>query len=169
MSDDGEAPREPYVCETCGRVLDRHPQGWVHSVGDAEVGHDPVPVPQSQALVVAGRCDFCYADYPPWVVPAREFAVMPGHMSSGDWAACDECAALIERDQWSALVRRARAGWEARHGPMDPAAVANLPRMYRLLRRHITGSLKENPAVRAGRGGSAAKYGQGWKASPPTA
>lgn len=154
------------MCEVCGRVLDHvGGTGYVHTVGDSSVGHRAVPIPQSEALVVAGRCDFCYADYPEWLVPAREFEVVPGHISSNDWAACNDCAALIEKHQWSALLRRARVSWESRHGAMPPAMEQGLARMYRLLRKHMAGSLQPNPAV-ASQGSSAAKFGQGWKTQP---
>lgn len=157
------APEEPHVCGVCGRVLDhREGVGFEHSVGDrASEDHEPVPVPQSQALVVHGRCDFCYVDNPGWVVPAEDFEVMPGQMSGGNWAACDDCARLIESNQWSALVRRARTGWEARHGPMPAPVSESLPRLYRLLRRHITGSLQPNPVRQEG--GGSGKFGTGWK------
>lgn len=153
---------EEHVCERCGRVLDHHEGiGFVHTVGDAGMDHDPVPVPVSEAVVVVGRCDFCYADWPAWVVPAGEFEVMPGHMSSGDWAACDGCAALINSNQWSALIRRAQQSWQIRHGePMAPPVADGLPRLYRLLRKHITGGLRPNPVGVSRQGG---RFGQGWK------
>lgn len=49
-------------------------------------------------------------------MPCRDFRAeqIPGHGSIGDWAACDECKALIEADQRDALARR----WLAR----DPDA-----------------------------------------------
>lgn len=155
------------MCAECGRVLDHSSvAGFVHSIGDSNAGHKAIPVPQSEALMVVGRCDFCYVDHPAWVVPAAEFEVLPGHVSTGDWAACDACAALIEQNRWSGLVRRAQEGWEERHlQPMPDGVAASLPRLYRLLRKHITGSLKSNPAAqRAAR--DAAKYGTGYKTNP---
>lgn len=162
----GEAPdSEPFVCGVCGRVLDHHEGiGYLHTTGDSFADHDPVPVPQAEALLVAGRCDFCYVDYPEWVVPASDFEVLPGHMSQGPWAACSVCAGLIEKDQWSALVRRAIAGYEERHGGFMPEqAQSNLSPMYRRLRKHITGALQPNPA-RAAQSGSG-RFGRGAKAS----
>lgn len=157
---------EPSVCGVCGRVLDhRDDVGFVHTVGDTGADHEPVPVPMEQALVVAVRCDFCYVDHPAWVIPAREFEAMPGHMSAGDWAACDECARLIESNQWSALIRRAAESWQRRHGePMAAPVLAGLPRLYRLLRKNITGSKQPNPSVaNAVEGG---RYGRGGKSNP---
>jgi hypothetical protein len=158
-----QSPYEPSVCAVCGRVLDhRDDVGFVHTVGDAGADHDPIPVPVDQALVVAGRCDFCYADYPEWVIPAREFEALPGHMSSGDWAACEACARLIESNQWSALQRRAAQSWLQRHGePMAPLVLAGLPRLYRLLRKNITGTKQPNPSI--SKGGEGGRYGRGWK------
>lgn len=156
----------PWVCGHCGRILDHEEGvGYYHSIGDADAGHEAVPVPQAEALVVVGRCDFCYADHPAWVVPAANFEVVPGHMSAGDWAACDGCKDLINANQWSTLVRRAQVGFESRNGPMDPVVVASLPRLYRLLRKNITGSLKPNPALEQQAGRGAARFGRGWKAT----
>lgn len=157
----------PYVCRVCGRVLDYDSgvQRYLHTTGDADADHAPEPVRQTEAEVVVGRCDFCYVDHPEWVIPARDFEVVPGHVSNGNWAACDECGVLIERGQWSALTRRARSGWEARHGEMPANLAASLPRLYRLLRRNITGSKQPNPALRAS-GGDTARYGQGRKSEP---
>ena len=162
----GEVSFEPSACGVCGRVLDhRDDVGFVHTVGDAAADHDPVPVPVDQALVVAGRCDFCYVDYPAWVIPAREFEALPGHMSAGDWAACDACVALIESNQWSALIRRAAESWQRRHGePMAQQVLAGLPRLYRLLRKNITGSKQPNPSLANAREGG--RYGRGWKSGP---
>lgn len=164
--DCGVSSPEVHVCNRCGRVLDHEEGvGFIHTISDANADHEPEPVPVSEALVVAGRCDFCTRDFPEWVVPASEFEVTPGHMSGDDWAACNECAALIEKDQWNALIRRAKAGWEDRNGPMPAELEGSIPRLYRLLRRHITGSIKPNPSLVA-RGGTTAKYGIGWKATP---
>lgn len=153
---------EPFVCGVCGRVLDHESGvGYIHSVRDrASADHEVEPVRQSEALVVAGRCDFCYRDYPEWVVPAAEFEVLPGHLSTGDWAACGGCAALVESNQWSALVRRAQVGWEARNGPMPDQVLSSLPRLYRLLRKNIVGTLKPNPGLSVA---PSAKFGRGWK------
>lgn len=162
-----DPPTEPWVCAECGRVLDHKTGvGFMHTVGDLNAGHKAVPIPQSEAQVVIGRCDFCYEDYPAWVVPAREFEVLSGHVSTGDWAACETCAALIEGNRWSALVRRAQEGWESRHQQQMPEGLAaSLPRLYRLLRKNITGSLKPNPAV-AQAARDSAKYGTGFKTQP---
>lgn len=161
-----EPEPEPFVCGVCGRVLDhRSGVGYQHTLSDAEVGHEPVPVRQSEAEFVAGRCDFCFADFPQWIVPAHAFEVAPGHMSNNDWAACNECAELIEGDRWTGLLRRAKASWETRNGGMSPGVEANLGRLYRLLRRNISGSLQPNPALESARN-AAAKFGRGWKSRP---
>lgn len=142
------AKRPIHVCRTCGRVLDyEEGVGYDHSLGEQRlVDHPADPVPQSEAVATVGRCDFCFADFPEWLVPARDFEVMPGHMSDGDWSACAECVRLIESNQWARLLRRARQSWERRHEEvMPPAMEAGLARMYRLLRKHISGSPYPNP------------------------
>jgi hypothetical protein len=54
-------------------------------------------------------CDFC-SGQPAWRYPAETFNATPGEplplISEDDWVACDECAALIERNEWNALARR---------------------------------------------------------------
>jgi hypothetical protein len=55
-------------------------------------------------------CDFCAAFHPEWVYAARR-------MSTGQlketwrWAACHECAAAIEREDWVALRARIKAAF----------------------------------------------------------
>lgn len=50
-------------------------------------------------------CDFCSAPHPTWVYPAATFEMRrEGWGSDGDWAACEECSALIERKQHDAVI-----------------------------------------------------------------
>lgn len=55
-------------------------------------------------------CDFCSAPDPSWRYPARTFiafcAPPIASESVGDWAACDTCHGLIERDDRMGLARR---------------------------------------------------------------
>lgn len=147
-------PSLSHVCEVCRRVLDFHEhEGYRHTIGDADADHAPVPIPAIEVDEIAGRCDFCYADGPEFVIPARDFEVVPGHESLGDWAACATCADLIGSDQWSRLVRRASEGYEQRHGPMDAQVAASLPRLYRLLRKNMSGSPRRMHTDRYGQGG----------------
>jgi hypothetical protein len=138
-----------YICEVCGRSLDLRSDAegmaLVHTAQDA-ADHEPVPVPMPEGWT-GGRCDFCNGEPPTHVLPARDFAV-PGYEefgeSLGDWAACADCAPLIERNQWSALVRRA-ADAQCALNPFASRAMVerHLTAVYRRLRRNVTGALKE--------------------------
>lgn len=131
------------VCLVCGRVLDYWTGfGWRHGLGhdpsEAD-DHPPVAVsPDEAGEQLRARCDFCSADEPTFVVPARSFTHGPSN-SVGDWAACEACAVEIGRDAWNALLRRAVAAWWATHGSMDPAIETGLRGLYRSLRKHMTG------------------------------
>lgn len=132
--------RKRKVCAVCGRVLDFwEGKGWLHPLADPTLDdHPAVPVSDTEVPVVA-KCDFCYADSPGWIIPARTFASM-GAKSAEDWAACDSCVVLIEKNQWNALLRRVKVSWEERSGPMDSEVEARLKALYRTLRKHITGA-----------------------------
>lgn len=143
---------EPYdekgrVCIVCGRVLDyREIDGWIHSLASLpdEVDHPVIPVlPEEAGEQARPRCDFCYADYPEWILPARDFVAIPGRsVSTGDWAACEMCAREIRKDAWNALVRRVHASYVARHDADGPESPEDFKRLYRALRKHITGGLR---------------------------
>lgn len=50
-------------------------------------------------------CDFCSAPHPTWLYPADSFEMRrDGWGSTADWAACEECSALIEAKQHDAVV-----------------------------------------------------------------
>jgi hypothetical protein len=133
------------VCAVCSRVLDRfEPEDggveFLHTMQDrAREDHPAVPVPESQIQTI-GRCDFCNTDYPVWVIPVLSFEMpgLPGRFSDGDWAACDTCKALIAKNHWDTLVRRAT---ERTDTSIIPAEIirARLVTMYNRLRRNITG------------------------------
>ncbi len=54
-------------------------------------------------------CDFCNSPNVLWSYPAADFQVegMPFIGSKGGWAACHDCAALIEAKDVDGLARRA--------------------------------------------------------------
>jgi hypothetical protein len=55
------------------------------------------------------RCDFCDREMPGvWRYPARDIRLAVGE-STGDWAACEECHALLEKDDRRGLLERALA------------------------------------------------------------
>ena len=55
-------------------------------------------------------CDFCSAPDPAWRYPARSFiaycAPDVAGESVGDWAACDDCHAMIEANDRRSLAQR---------------------------------------------------------------
>lgn len=138
---------ERRICLVCGRVLDYwQTRGWQHSIATTdpeEVDHPPIPVTAQEAgEQLRPRCDFCYSDYPEFILPARTFREGGPGVSVGDWAACEMCARCIEKDAWNKLMERVVASWEARQGPMSPQVAADLRRMYRTLRKNVTGSIR---------------------------
>lgn len=66
-------------------------------------------------IVVVPVCDFCSTNLNTWcwVYPARDFAYsiqfegFGNHASKGEWAACEDCHALIESDDRQELAVRA--------------------------------------------------------------
>lgn len=133
------------ICVVCGRTLDyTHGTGYFHGIGHEEGSdHPAIPIDPGEAPEQdRPRCDFCFADDPHYVVPARSFNHGIG-ISAGDWAACELCAREIERDSWNGLLRRVLASWEARYGePMEEPVREGLRRMYRGLRKNITGAIR---------------------------
>jgi hypothetical protein len=137
------------ACAVCGRVLDSvsdafgREVGWQHTFADLPADHQPVPVLPSE-VHVRGRCDFCQDDDPGWEVPARDFIVpdQPKTASSGAWAACDVCAALVRENEWDRLIARVDRSWRDRHPEMPDAGLKVIPAVYRELRKNITGPVQ---------------------------
>ena len=162
LGDDGRRR----VCAVCGRILNVYvsPEGrrsWLHTYADLPEDHPAVPVDLGDGIHPRPRCDFCDSEQPTWELPARSF-ILPGpilpmslpgtssgpveNASHGNWAACDHCAHLIDRNQWTALRRRALAAWSDRDDSTQRAAVdRQLGQLYRQLRRHITGPAHRSP------------------------
>ena len=160
---------ERHVCAVCGRILNAYvsPEGdrsWLHTFADLPEDHPAVPVGTDEGITAQSRCDFCSAESPAWELPARSF-VLPGltlgpvdNGSHGNWSACDRCAQLIDRNQWTALRRRALAAWSVSAPGTDigPASEADgaevdvggvdrqLSQLYRLLRCNVTGPLRRS-------------------------
>jgi hypothetical protein len=148
---------EKRACAVCARPLHSVvPEGggeirWVHAEMDWE-DHPAVPVGQDE-IHTTYRCDFCSADNPPWVLPTRSFEsgsfVVPGgefSTASGEnFATCDECARLIETNQWNALVRRVARIMAEKHDLGEGAQKVLEPGLkdfYRRLRKNITGAIR---------------------------
>jgi len=52
-------------------------------------------------------CDFCTAPDPVWRYYAETYVVERLQVRSlSEWLACDECAKLIETNQWNRLAKR---------------------------------------------------------------
>lgn len=140
------------VCAVCGYVLDYRQDPdtgndqWLHIRNDD--GHIAVPALPTE-VHTNGACDICSTMFPRYQLPARDFALPPlfgqptGTGSRGNWALCDECAKLIETNQWTRVERRGQAAVERRNGhPMRPAALTHLRATYRLLRANVTGPVR---------------------------
>jgi hypothetical protein len=142
------------ICAVCGRVLvrftkdtDPNFERWDHSEQDQLADHPAVAVRPDQVMANY-RCDFCNTDQDGihWSVPARNFPMPFGggteiDASDGDWAACNECAALITAENWAGLINRCSAMSPAvRSGEAHQDLVAvQLARVYHRLRAHMTG------------------------------
>lgn len=166
----GEEDRK--VCAVCGRILNSYdpPEGdrsWLHTFADLPEDHPAVPVPVGAEIIARTRCDFCNDDNPAWEIPATSFIIpgltveladiTAGNGSRGNWAACDPCAQLIARNEWTALRRRVLTAASAHTtGGADGNSTGHstdgstggvdgqLARLYRLLRRHITGPPRQS-------------------------
>lgn len=80
------------------------------------------------------KCDFCSAPDPTWKYPCEDF-ILEGthHGSEGAWAACDDCAALIERNDRDGLALRSIESYPLR----DYIPRGRLRRMMAKLHRHF--------------------------------
>jgi hypothetical protein len=71
---------------------------------------------------LAGRecCDFCTAEPVHRLYACRNFTwlkhAMFAHESIGAWAACEECALLVDGGKWAELTKRALAHFKMIHG-----------------------------------------------------
>jgi hypothetical protein len=71
---------------------------------------------------LAGRecCDFCTAEPVHRLYACRNFMwlkhAMFAHESIGAWAACEECALLVDGGKWAELTERALAQFKSIHG-----------------------------------------------------
>lgn len=74
------------------------------------------------------QCDFCSVPGPEWRYPARSFvaycAPNVAGESVGDWAACDQCRALIEADDRRGLAQRSLDELILKHPEACGAAAA---------------------------------------------
>jgi len=111
----------PTVCATC-----RAPLGVEEKVGPDETvltffhpflpegvePHVPEPV-AADSIDAIGVCDFCLAPGPRWTFPAKPFMQetheqdeVPWASPDTEWAACDDCKADIDDDNYPAVIER---------------------------------------------------------------
>lgn len=116
---------------------------YEHTLQD-QAGHEPVPVtprPNWQG----GRCDFCNADHPVWVLPVKDFTVptISDHSSLGWWAACEKCAIMIRAGNWKALEKQAfRRLVQLSGGIVEPEGKRHIRSLYAKVRENTCGPLQ---------------------------
>lgn len=82
-------------------------QGVVSGSLDGELHAADAAVVKA-ALATTGVCDFCSAPGPQHVFDVPDFNVpVTNALSTGDWAACDECADLVRKGKKKQLLDRA--------------------------------------------------------------
>ncbi len=141
--------RRSRICAVCALVLDYvntgdpDNPGFRHTETAVERGvadHLPVPV-EPGPLYAITFCDLCHAVDPDHLLPARDFMLVGGDASSGDWSICGQCARQVETNRWNEILRRMVAGFYARNGiDMEPDRIAVIAKNHRLLRKHIIGA-----------------------------
>lgn len=147
----------PMVCAICthrlATITTRDDHGKLHTdyCHHEPTNHRPVPVPPG-IIDDTALCDFCGTPHPTWALPVAGFTLhaaggTPGRRSTGDWHACDTCAALIRRGDWPLMAHRAVACANARqrhkpHPARDGRAAASLNRFWENVRDHTTGPLR---------------------------
>lgn len=96
-------------------------------------------------------CDFCSGP-PAWRYPAETFNATPGQplaqICEDDWLACDECAALIERNEWNALARRGLETPTAKDAIAligEEATLAQIRGLHKKFRQHRRGRVRCEP------------------------
>jgi hypothetical protein len=146
------------ICAVCGFPLDRFTDAdgarFVHTplalatlAKRGGVPHNPVPI-EAPPGYAGGFCDFCSAQPPLFVLPARDFTFpdSPHQSSNGDWSACAACGELLAGGDWSGLVERAARAIERENAPIPPGygrvLRESLTRTYARLRECVTGPLR---------------------------
>lgn len=72
-------------------------------------------------------CDFCSVEErAAWIFPAHSIEVPEtGHLSVGDWMACEECHRLIEAGDREGLVKRFARAYCRKHPGVTPVEAEN--------------------------------------------
>lgn len=138
------------ACAVCGRVLEAvlnsstgETVDYQHSLAGSvdEFDHMPVPVLYGEIPdQLRPRCDFCHADWPTHTLVTIPLT-MPGSDETvrwdAEWAACEECAELIQTNRWPVLTRRAIASFEARYGKLGYQTATDLRVVMYQLRKNM--------------------------------
>jgi hypothetical protein len=131
------------ACGVCGHVLNRYTgtfgETWIH-VLDSDNDHPAVPVPV-ESIHTKFMCDFCLIESARWALPVEDYSTEVGGENVGDWAACDVCADLLRKNDWTALTNRAIESMAKRH-PGEALSREAFNFMYGQLRQHITGEVR---------------------------
>lgn len=131
------------ACAVCGHVLNRctssFGETWIH-VLEEDNDHPAVPVPSDSIRTIV-MCDFCLVEGARWVLPVENYSIEPGGQNVGNWQSCDDCAALLGRDDWDGLTRRAFAAALER-GQTEGLHWDVFEEMYRQLRGHVIASVR---------------------------
>lgn len=159
----------PKICATCGGPLDfleerDEPEGrYVHAREEfGQRTHVVLPVDPSEVSEISNRCDFCFADGTMnWSVITHPFKTE--HIVINDsgrpesyvqnyssiWAACDDCADLIRRRRYSALVNRVLDAYQQREkftgGPARTILKSSLKHLYALVEIHFVAVRPASP------------------------
>jgi hypothetical protein len=93
------------------------------------------------------KCDFCSGPKPTWKYPCEDF-VLAGTVlgSDGAWAACDECASLIEQNDRKGLAARCLETFHLVHPDAQylprRSVRKTLEEIHRYFFRHRDGSVE---------------------------
>lgn len=131
------------ACRTCGYILNINAFNQPEHPSTAPSDH-PVDAAPSYMVKLVELCDFCTTNQSPWVLPVKSFAVYPGGESLGDWAACQECAELINADDWDGLTRRAIEHYQRRNPESEPILNQYFTVLYAAVRKNTTGPLRRS-------------------------
>ena len=146
---DHDNASETFACAVCGERLaqivettphgQRIPRGWEHRNHDIRPrDHPAVPVPITDVVeqVEEARCDFCSRTPVTDAFPITPFEWAPGQGSGDQWYTCQPCAALLSRNDWRGLLRRAESGVLERSGQAWTDEVRDaMAGVYRRLRK----------------------------------
>lgn len=97
-----------------------------------------------EALPGRECCDFCTAEPVHQLYACRNFIwlnqTMFAHESIGAWAACEQCARLVDEGRWSELTERTLARFKRIHGytaDEEPSFRERFREIHQLYREHM--------------------------------